>query len=204
MMRITRIEPVTKTKYRVSVDEQFAFVVYKGELSRFHLKEECELTEDAYAKIKEVLLKRAKLRAMHLLNDMARTESQLRDKLKLGGYPSEITEAAIAYVKSFGYINDDAYIRNFIDSRKDKKSRREIYALLRQKGVDMNRAEEIMEEMYEEHSDQEAIRELLRKKHWDFACTDPKEKQKIYGYLVRKGFRYEDIRQVIQVCDWNA
>ena len=135
MMRITRIEPVTKTKYRVSVDEQFAFVVYKGELSRFHLKEECELTEDTYAKIKEVLLKRAKLRAMHLLNDMARTESQLRDKLKLGGYPSEITEAAIAYVKSFGYINDDAYIRNFIDSRKDKKSRREIYALLRQKGV---------------------------------------------------------------------
>ena len=177
MMRITRIEPVTKTKYRVSVDEQFAFVVYKGELSRFHLKEECELTEDTYAKIKEVLLKRAKLRAMHLLNDMARTESQLRDKLKLGGYPSEITEAAIAYVKLFGYINDDAYIRNFI---------------------------EIMEEMYEEHSDQEAIRELLRKKHWDFACTDPKEKQKIYGYLVRKGFRYEDIRQVIQVCDWNA
>ena len=179
-------------------------MVYKGELSRFHLKEECELTEDTYAKIKEVLLKRAKLRAMHLLNDMARTESRLRDKLKLGGYPSEITEAAIAYVKSFGYINDDAYIRNFIDSRKDKKSRREIYALLRQKGVDMNRAEEIMEEMYEEHSDQEAIRELLRKKHWDFACTDPKEKQKIYGYLVRKGFRYEDIRQVIQVCDWNA
>ena len=53
MMRITRIEPVTKTKYRVSVDEQFAFVVYKGELSRFHLKEECELTEDTYAKIKE-------------------------------------------------------------------------------------------------------------------------------------------------------
>ena len=30
MMRITRIEPVTKTKYRVSVDEQFAFVVYKA------------------------------------------------------------------------------------------------------------------------------------------------------------------------------
>ncbi|MFQ9344994.1 MAG: hypothetical protein ACLR2O_04355 [Coprococcus sp.] len=26
----------------------------------------------------------------------------------MGGYPSEITEAAIAYVKSFGYINDDA------------------------------------------------------------------------------------------------
>ena len=30
------------------------------------------------------------------------------------------------------------------------------------------------------------------------------EKAKICGYLLRKGFRYEDIRQVIQVSDWNA
>ena len=68
----------------------------------------------------------------------------------------------------------------------------------------MNRAEEIMEEMYEEHSDQEAIRELLRKNTGTLPVTDPKEKQKIYGYLVRKGFRYEDIRQVIQVSEWNT
>ena len=66
--------------------------------------------------------------------------------------------------------------RNFIDSRKDKKSRQEIYALLRQKGVDMNRAEEIMEEMYEEHSDQGSNPGASSQKHWDFACTDPKEK----------------------------
>lgn len=203
-MKITGIEAVTKTKYRVYVEEQFAFVLYKGELSRFHLKEGEALSDETMKSIREILLKRAKLRAMHLLNDMARTESQLRDKLKQGGYPDEITEAAISYVKSFGYINDEAYIRNFIDSRREKKSRREIYALLRQKGVDMERAEEILEEMYEEHSEKAAILELLRKKNWDFACTDPKKKQKIYGYLVRKGFRYEDIRQVIQVCDWNA
>lgn len=24
------------------------------------------------------------------------------------------------------------------------------------------------------------------------------------GYLLRKGFRYEDIRQVIQVSEWNT
>ena len=42
----------------------------------------------------------------------------------------------------------------------------------------MNRAEEIMEEMYEEHSDQEAIRELLRKKHWDLPVQIRKKKQK--------------------------
>ena len=38
-MRIVEIVPVTKTKYRVVTDEQLAFMLYKGELSRYRLKE---------------------------------------------------------------------------------------------------------------------------------------------------------------------
>lgn len=199
-MIITKIEPVTKTKFKIYVEEQFAFTLYKGELSRFCLKEQGEITEEIISRIKaEVLVKRAKLKAMHLLNEMARTEAQLRQKLKQNGYPEDVIDDAVAYVKSFGYINDEAYIRNFVESRKGKKSRREIYALLGQKGLNQETAETVLDEMYEEHSDQEAIREILRKKHWDSEESDIKEKQKIYAYLVRKGFRYEDIRQVIQV-----
>ena len=33
-MLVTKVEPVTKTKYRVELDQQFAFVLYKGELAR--------------------------------------------------------------------------------------------------------------------------------------------------------------------------
>lgn len=204
-MIITKIEPVTKAKFRIYIEEEPAFVLYKGELSKFHLKENGEVSEETVQKIKtEVLLKRAKLRAMHLLNAMARTEEQLRQKLRQNGYPEDIVDDAISYVKSFGYINDDAYIRGFVDSRKDKKSRKEIYALLCQKGLDKDRVEAILSEIYEEHSEKEAIEELLRKKRWDPTNTDVKETQKIYGYLMRKGFRYEDIRQVIQVSSWNA
>ena len=204
-MIVTKIEPITKGKYKVYVDEQFAFVLYKGELSRFQLKEEGEIAEETVRQIKnEVLLKRAKLRAMHLLNDMFRTEDQLRQKLRQNGYPEDVTDEAIAYVKSFGYINDEAYIRNFVESRKDKKSRKELYALLSQKGVKGESVDRILDEIYEEHSDRKAIYEILRKKRWNPENADDKEKQKMYGYLVRKGFRYEDIRQVIQVSDWNA
>lgn len=199
-MIITKIESVTKTKFKIYVEEQFAFTLYKGELSRFCLKEQGEITEEIISRIKaEVLVKRAKLRAMHLLNEMTRTEAQLRQKLKQNGYPEDVIDGAVAYVKSFGYINDEAYIRNFVESRKGKKSRREIYALLGQKGLNQETVETVLDEMYEEHSEQEAIREILRKKHWDSEESDIKEKQKIYAYLVRKGFRYEDIRQVIQV-----
>ena len=141
---------------------------------------------------------------MHLLNDMFRTEDQLRQKLRQNGYPEDVTDEAIAYVKSFGYINDEAYIRNFVESRKDKKSRKELYALLSQKGVKGESVDRILDEIYEEHSDRKAIYEILRKKRWNPENADDKEKQKMYGYLVRKGFRYEDIRQVIQVSFWNA
>ena len=121
-MVVTRVEAVTKTKYKVYVDGQFAFILYKGELSRFHIAEDQELSQESYEKIRtEVILKRAKLRAMHLLNDMWRTEAQLREKLTRNEYSADIVEAAISYVKSFGYINDYEYARSFIESRKERK-----------------------------------------------------------------------------------
>ena len=34
-MTVTKVEPLTKMKFKVYLDGQFAFVLYKGELSRF-------------------------------------------------------------------------------------------------------------------------------------------------------------------------
>ena len=204
-MQITDIKSVSKTKFKVYLDGQFAFTLYKGELFRYRIQEDGELSEEVYQEIREkVVLKRAKLRAMHLLNDMDRTESQLRTKLLNGDYPADIVDEAIAYVKSFGYINDESYIRRFIESRKNSKSKKEIYALLMKKGVDMEQVQEILSEYYSAEDSLNAIRDLLRKKRYDPKSATDQETRKIYGYLARKGFGYEDIRQVIQVCDWNA
>ena len=204
-MTVTKIEPVTKTRYKVYVDGQFAFVLYKGELSRYHIAEDSELEEKTYQSIrKEIILKRAKLRAMHLLNDMGRTESQLRTKLLRNDYPLDIVEEAIAYVKSFGYINDAEYTRSFIENRKEKKSKKEIYAALCQKGLPKDLIETALEECYADDDSIAAIEAIVRKKKFDPKSTDYKEMQKMMGYLVRKGFRYDDIRQVIQVSEWNA
>ena len=50
---------------------------------------------------KEILEKRAKLRALHLLERMDRTEAELRSKLKLDMYPEDIIETVIQYEKGF-------------------------------------------------------------------------------------------------------
>ena len=204
-MKVTGIEPCSKTKYKISLDGKFAFVLYKGELSRFHIREGEELSEETQQKIyADVLLKRAKLRALHLLSDMDRTENALREKLRLGLYPQEIIDAAVEYVRSFGYLNDARYAENFVRRRQGMKSRREIRAQLLQKGVPSEMIEDAFEACGEEGGEADAIRRLLEKKRFDPVCADEREIQRLYGYLARKGFSYETVRQVIQNYEVDA
>ena len=51
-MIITKIEPLTLKKCRIELDGETSFALYKGEVSRFHLKEGEELTEEQQKKIK--------------------------------------------------------------------------------------------------------------------------------------------------------
>lgn len=147
----------------------------------------------------EPTAKSAKLRAMRLLNDMGRTEAQLRTKLKQGGYQDDDVEEAIAYVKSFGYVNDLEYARSFIESRKGRKSRKEMYAALEQKGIQGETIDQAFEESYEIGDSQAAIEEIIRKKRFDPETAEYAEKQKLAGYLMRKGFAYEDVRRAVGI-----
>lgn len=201
-MTVTKIEPVTKTRFQVYVDEHPAFVLYKGELSRYEIEPEGELDKEVYEEIlQKVILKRAKARALHLLNDMGRTEAQLREKLLQGGYLDRITEEAVAYVKSFGYLNDGEYARSFIEGRKNRKSRTELYAALCRKGIDRETATQALEEYYDGEDSRAAIEALLRKKKFEPDTADYAQKQKMAGYLMRKGFRYDEIRRVMEVAE---
>lgn len=204
-MTVTEIEPCTKTKFKVYLDGKFAFVLYKGELSRYRIEKGGEIESITAEKIRtEVVLKRAKLRAMHLLGDMDRTEAVLREKLRQGGYTQEIIDRAIEYVKSFGYLDDARYAENFVRSRQKSKSRKEIRAVLLQKGVSSDLIENAFENCSDEGGEQEAVRVLMRKKKFNPKTADDRDKQKIYAYLARKGFGYETIRQVIQNYEDDA
>lgn len=195
-MIVTGIEPVTKKKYKVEIDGQLAFMLYKGELSRYHIRIQEEIEEDTYQQIlSEVLEKRAKLRAMHLLTKMDRTEKELYEKLKNDGHPACVIEAAVAYVKSYGYIDDRQYARKYIESQKEKKGFRRIAMELSHKGI----SRELIAEAAEEAALPEAreqIRELVRKKKKEERLSE-KEKLRLYGFLARRGFSSSDIWDVL-------
>ncbi len=204
-MYVSKLTPVTKVKYKVYLDDEFAFVLYKGELSLYGIQEGMELSQSVVDKIKkEVLEKRAKLRAMHILERADRTEAELYAKLKQDQYPEDVIACAMQYVKSFGYVGDRAYAKRFVESKRRNKSQRELMLLLQQKGIQSEYIAEALEDSYHEHDEKDTIRKLVEKKHFQIEEATVEEKKKMFDYLLRKGFRYEDIRQVIQVSSWNA
>lgn len=146
---------------------------------------------------------RAKKRALHLLERMDRTEQQLREKLLASDYPEDVVEEAIAYVKSFHYIDDQRYAENFTRYSKEKLSKRQIKQKLLMKGVDREIIDNVIEEEYDAE-ESEHIRKLLEKKHFDRNSNDEGEFRRVYNYLLRRGFRSNDILKEMKCAqtDW--
>lgn len=199
-MKQVRIEPVSKLKFRIYLDGEFAFILYKSELSSCKIRDGQTISDEEVTEIlSETVLKRAKQKAMSLLQSADRTKKELESRLLQQEFPEMIVRQAIRYVESYGYINDRRYAENFILSRKDRKSRKEIYAELCRKQIDHGIVDEMMEQCYEKTDSMEAILRILRKKRYDAERADDAEKRKIYSYLARKGFAYGEIKKAMEL-----
>lgn len=142
------------------------------------------------------VLQKAKARSLYLLGDMPRTEKQLREKLTKTGYPEDVIREAIEYVKEYHYIDDAQYARDYIASKSRSKSKKVIQMELQRKGI----AKEIIqetEECFTEQSQQELIERLIEKKRISLETASKEELHKLYQYLLRKGFSYEEIRSAV-------
>ncbi len=200
-MTVTQITELTKSRSKVYIEQQFAFVLYKGELRLYHIREGASLSEEVYEEImKKVLPKRAKLRAMNLLKSKDYTRQQLITKLEQGLYPDDVIEEAVAYVESYHYIDDLRYAVSYIRCCADSRSRRRIEQDLMKKGISKSillQAWNIWAEDGGEQDELQMIRSLLEKRHYDLQSSDIKERRRIYGYLLRKGYEPEKIQKVM-------
>ncbi|MBQ4559974.1 MAG: regulatory protein RecX [Tyzzerella sp.] len=145
------------------------------------------------------MIKQAKLKALSLLTYMDRTELQLRKKLKDNNFSDEVIEQAIAYVKSFGYINDAGYAERYVMNKQSAKSRQELYVALSQKGISKENIEHALETCYESENELSTIYCLLEKKHYIAEEATEADKRRMYNYLLRKGFHREDVSKALNV-----
>lgn len=199
MINITKFEELGKGCYLIRFDTGVEGTFYRGDISGLGLSDGGAVSEDVYHHLlNEVLDKRAKKRAMYLLEQMDRTESQLRDKLTGNGYPSECVDAAIEYVKSFHYLDDYRYACTFIRYSKEKHSRGQLAIKLMQKGVSREIINNALEEEYDS-DEYEQILAILEKKHYEKCDSSSKEYQRMYGFLARRGFKSGDILKAMNI-----
>ena len=196
-MTVTAIVPVDKKKCKVFLGEDFAFVLYKSEAARFHIEEENDLSEQTYEKIKEeILLKRARDRALYLLQSQGRTKAEMIQKLQKDGYPDDVIREVMSFLEEYHFVDDSSYTENYIHVNKSRKSPCQIVFELQQKGVDKDTISRMLEEAPINEDD--TVRALLKKKTGGQIPADWKERQKLAAFLGRKGFSFDVIQRVLR------
>lgn len=199
-MEIKSITDFKSNKVKIDA-EGVTFALYKSDLKKYDIKEG-ELEEDIFNEIMtEILPKRALDRSLKIITGRDMTEGMIKDKLREDLYPGDIIDSVIERLKQERLINDERFIRGFIEGKSSKKSKRDIMVALSSKRIDMNLAERIYAELFEEgclSDEKELIIKLLEKRHYDFEKADFEEKQKQIRYLLGKGFSYDSIHSALK------
>ncbi len=211
-MKITCIERKGKKKVKVFIDYEFAFEGRDDILSDYSLEEGEDIDESVYECIKkEIIFPAAKKKAMDLLIRSDKSEYMLKNKL-LESFGEEAADTAIEYVKSFGYVDDRRYVREYYLSHKDRHSLMQISYILRQNGVSKDDIEAALADLsrtesevttdaddpcgeYLIESELASARAFIKKKGVDSLSDLPyEEKGKMIAALKRKGYSTAVIR----------
>ena len=137
-----------------------------------------------------------------LLRFRPRSVAELRVRLKQKGFEPTICQQAIESLLQKRLLDDRAFVTFWVTNRLQFRpmSRRQLVQELRQKGVD----EDLLQSCLQEVGlpvETDLARQLLERKLKQFNREDPASLRRFQGYLSRRGFSYETIREVLKESD---
>lgn len=134
---------------------------------------------------------KAKQRAFRLLAMCARSEKELREKLKEKGFEEPVVEEVAARLRELNYLDDESFARQWARNLAVNRlfGNRRIAASLMEKGITQTLIRQVLSEVREELSEEEAIIHLIRKKVDNrTGKMDYREKRRLAQSLMGKGF----------------
>ena len=197
-MEVLSLVKLSKGRAKICLDSGADFVLYKKEYESYGIEEGANLSLNDYQQIVEdIIIPRCKKRALHLLEKQDRSEKNLREKLKEGGYSSEVIDVAIDYINEYGYLDDARMAASHVRFYQDSRSKQRIKQDLLAKGISIDVIERVLEEEYTSN-EEDLIEQLLIKKHYDKDNATYEEKGKIYRFLASRGFSSDSINRVLK------
>lgn len=193
MKEITEIKKVGKgDRYKLYLDGEYVGV-YEAEILARHSLKTGEIYEEEFFKALEIENGDYACfnRGLGALEKSMKSERMLKTYLKEKGYPLLCINKAIEKLKEYGYIDDEAFVENFISTYSSSKSKRKIKYDLLSKGIKEEIIERHLKSIDDEDEREKCVKFALKyMKNREF---DLKTKQKLFNHLAGKGFDYDDI-----------
>ena len=194
--RIT-LEKTSGKKIYVNPGDREGIYLYPSEIRRCRLEEGASVTEEKLEQMRlQFAYPRAKRRAVAILAKRDQTEQELRDKLMKSYTDSSSLEETMDFVRNCGYVNDLRYAREYLETRRHRKSFRMIRMELRRKGI----PDRILSLVAEEAGSQgEAdLAPLVKKYLKRFPTMNDSAILKTEAHFYRKGYPADLVRSVVR------
>ena len=199
MIRIKEIVRISKTKNKVILENDYILPLYQNEVRRYKLTEGAYIEESDIEKIiSDVLVPRAKNRALYLITSSPKTEKQLTEKLKEQLYCKDVIDEVVAFLNKYDYLNDYIYTENYFSQNISKKGINRIKTELAIKGIKPAIITNVIEENDFDCSDTLVNIIEQRKNRYDF--RDKKDLDRFIAFLCRRGFTYSQVKTVLADC----
>jgi regulatory protein len=196
--RITALRPTKRDPDRIAVDldGSFAFALPATLVADQRLEVGDALDgERVSALLAADRASRATEAALVFLGYRPRSEKEVRDRLRRGGYDQAAIDHAISRLHEWRYLDDADFARRWVENRTAHRPRgkRLLQQELRHKGIDTGTAREAIDDA--ELDETSAAEDLARRRLPAYAGDDPAAiRRRLGAYLARRGYSYDVIR----------
>lgn len=161
---------------------------------------------DLHAALREELERGNAYRAaVRILSKRAKSRGELRRKLREYRYESDAIEWSIDRLTELGVLNDEEYARMLVRSQLSRKpaGRRLLSGKLREKGIESQIIELVLDEMLEDRDTIADARKLALQAARSISDRHDREvrQRRITARLARRGFDFDVIKQVVGELD---
>ncbi len=200
---VTKIEAQKKRAERLNIylNQEFAFGICLNTFSHFQINLGQKLTEKQIQMIlQHEQFEQAKEAAVKYLAIRMRSQKEIEQYLvRQRKYPPIICSRVIQYCLERNYLDDRLFCETYIRDQLNLNSNglQKIRRALLMKGVNLELIEEAVRRLVRD-DDQYKIALTLAKKKAATIKDDPKKRDKLYRFLLQRGFQPGVIIKVLQ------
>ena len=143
---------------------------------------------------------KAQAYAFLLLKFRLRSEKEIRQRLKRKKFDDDVIEKTLYFLKDRGFIDDEKFAKSWLESRIQRPLGLErLRQELKIKGITQEIIEEEILKLKENYSESQVVSSLAKARFKKIKGIDRnKAKERIFRYLIRRGFSSDTIIDTIR------